>query len=83
MEKEEKRRWEKRKEGEKEEEAIKANGIMECHVCLLVSALALVHRQLTDLHGGRDVGQGETLQVRQQAGGDHRRFWGAGGSRRN
>lgn len=69
------RRWERRKE---EEGAVKASGIMEFHVC------SCVHTpQLTDLHAGRDVGQGETLQVRQQAGGDGRRLGGAGGSRRN
>lgn len=54
---------------------------MECHARAL--ALALVRRRHTDLHGGRDVGQGEALQVRQQARGDHRRLGGAGGSGRN
>lgn len=56
---------------------------MECHARVLASASAFVHRRRTDLHGGRDVGQGETLQVRQQAVGDHRRLGGAGGSGRN
>lgn len=55
---------------------------MECHARVLASAF--VHRQHTYLHGGRDVGQGETLQVRQQAAGDHLgRLGGAGGSGRN
>lgn len=51
---------------------------MKCHMCVCMCAA-----DYTNLHGGRHVGQRETLEVRQQARRDHRILLSVCGCRTN